>query len=137
MLPRSDLISISCTPPPCNESTLLARRLASALDDHNASSHSLISTFGNYLEDIPQRIGQSPALDAAVKVAVSGYEAFRRGDQNLSFVVSREYAHALLKLRSSVATITDEGLPQVIAAVMLLALFEVGYSFELFVTLNS
>ena len=123
---RSNLALLSRTPSPVSTSTeQIAQRLGWILSDDENLSYGLTPTFGNYLEEIPKYIGQCPSLDAAVKVVLTGYTSFRTNNDNLNVVVAKEYSHALLQLRSDLSSFSGQGLPLVVAAVMMLALLEV------------
>lgn len=128
---QSDLSVISYSPSPSDPTSQLTQRLAWTLNERSNLNYSLISTFGTYLEELPRYIGHCPALDAAVRVVVSGYSSFRLSNENLNLVVAKEYSQALLLLRSDVAAFSGDGLPLIIAAVLLLALFEVRLFIEL------
>lgn len=124
---QSDLSVIPYTPPSSSATTQLAQTLSWVLNDRENLGYSLMSTFGSFLQEVPKHLGHCPALDASVKVMVSGYSSFRLNNDNLNLVVAKEYAQALLQLRNDVASFSGQGLPLIIAAVTILALFEVSY----------
>ena len=121
----SDLSVISCSPPLQSASTHLAKFFTWTLNDDRRLCYSMSSTFGSFLDELPRHLGRSAALDAAVRVMVLGYSSFRRQKNSQELVVANQYSNALLQLRNEIATFSGEGLPMIIAAVNLLAIFEV------------
>ena len=103
----------------------LAQKLAWVLSESNNYGYNMATTWGDYLLEIPKHIGECSALDAAVKVVLSGYSSFRTGRHCTNVTVAREYSSALLQLREDVNNFTGRSLPLIIAAIMLLALYEV------------
>ena len=103
------------------EDKVLASSLSHALD-HNSMS-------AGYVLHLPSRYGRSQSLDAALACLLHGLsEIFRGGQTAASRSCSLMYQRALQKLRGSLKDKDEARSDDTLAAVMMLAIFEVSPS---------
>ncbi|RDW69802.1 hypothetical protein BP6252_08822 [Coleophoma cylindrospora] len=103
--------------------TRLASALVGKLDASDDMRYHLCWTYGDYLGDIPKRLGTNEALDTAVAALVSAHSCLgpRRGRGGRATPESiQKYTHALNALRILLDNPAKAREPETLCAVMLL-----------------
>ncbi|KAJ5693458.1 hypothetical protein N7462_002881 [Penicillium macrosclerotiorum] len=99
-------------------SNKLAMSLISTLDITDVRFD--ISYYGQFLKEIPKRVGTSLALDASVKAVVTAYPYFRH--QNFSPAAYLEYCKSLRALRESLSDPIEARSTNTLCAVYLITI---------------
>jgi hypothetical protein len=83
-------------------------------------------TYGGYLEDIPQRLGRSEALDTAVDALVCAHSDFAGSGREVSPMSLRKYSDAIATLRVCLNDASQASSADTLCAVTLLMICHVG-----------
>ena len=84
-----------------------------------------LQDFGLYIVDLPQRLGQNKALDAAVDTFLHSYQCMQRGEKILRQSELVRYASAIKLLREVVSTPDEATTSETMCAALLLYQYEV------------
>ena len=113
-------------PPPSNAQTVLAGGLIDKLKVTTDLRYHLSWTYGGYLEDIPQRLGRSEALDAAVNALVCAHSDFAGPGKEVSPMSLRKYSDAIAILRVCLNDANQASSADTLCAVTLLMICHVS-----------
>lgn len=93
-----------------------------------------MSVFGPFIQDVPARIGHSPALDAAVAVLINAHTSLMYKKTSDDIVSINLYLRAIKTLQNCLED-TKEGMStNTLCASVLLGLVEVSHSTNCFST---
>ena len=112
--------------PPSNAQTVLAGGLIDKLKASTDLRYHLSWTYGGYLEDIPQRLGRSEALDAAVEALVCAHSTFAGPGREVSPKSLRKYSNAIATLRVCLDDATQASSADTLCAVSVLMICHVS-----------
>ena len=110
---------------PINAQTLLTAALIDKLKPSADLRYHLSWTYGGYLEDIPRRLGNSEALDAAVDALVYAHSHFAGSQKSVAPESLHKYCHAIATLRISLDDPFEARTAETLCAVTLLLLCQV------------
>ena len=85
----------------------------------------LLWSFGDYLADIPCRLGESGALDAAADALVMAHARFCVGHLDPDTVLLAKYSRALRVLRQDLDDPVKAHSSETLCSIMLLTIYEV------------
>ncbi|RDW80927.1 hypothetical protein BP5796_05625 [Coleophoma crateriformis] len=106
---------------PSNEMTHLTSALIGKLDASDDIRYHLCWTYGDYLGDIPKRLGTNEALDTAVAALISAHSCLGPRPGKFATPESiQKYGHALMALRILLDNPVRAREPETLCAVMLL-----------------
>ncbi|OJJ50390.1 hypothetical protein ASPZODRAFT_57642 [Penicilliopsis zonata CBS 506.65] len=108
--------------PPANERTSLVKAFIYAVSPSSDLRYSLFWTYGDFLVDIPPRLGESPALDASADALISAHVSFSSCRGTTSVHALTKYSRALQALRSALDDPIQAVSSNTLCAVMLLLL---------------
>jgi hypothetical protein len=98
----------------------------------SSSSYSLVTSFGIYFTDVPQRLGYNVALDTAADALVAGYSYYRRtGGKWTEPGCLRAYGRALKALRQCLNSVEMACEIETLFAIMIMFTIEVCVTFYL------
>lgn len=120
---REGLIPPQLSRAPSSETTLLANALVGKLEASDDLRYHLCWTYGDFLDDIPRRIGTNEALDAAVAALVSAHSSLGSHRGTGSFVPVEglvAYSRAIRTLRIYLDDSARARTAETLCAVMLL-----------------
>lgn len=86
----------------------------------------LLWTFGDYLADIPCRLGRSRALDAAADAVVMAHARFCVGHLDPDTTLLAKHSRALSVLRQDLNDPIKAHSSETLCSIMLLMIYEVG-----------
>jgi hypothetical protein len=107
---------------------VLAGGLVDKLKASTDLRYHLSWTYGGYLEDIPQRLGRSEALDAAVDALVCAHSSFAGPGREVSPMSLRKYSDAIATLRVCLNDANQASSADTLCAVTLLMICHVSVS---------
>ena len=88
----------------------------------------LLWNFGDYLADVPRRLGTSEALDAAADALVTAHGQLCAGDREASPTVLEKHCRALSALRHDLDDPVKVHTSETLCSIMLLMIYEVRTS---------
>lgn len=109
---------------PSNRYSRLVDSFLDKLNPELGVQYHLAWTFGDYVAEVPCRLGTNPALDAAAEAVVVSYSTFTDRPNRRGLVLWK-YNDAISKLRMCLDDPTLASSPETLCAVMLLLICQV------------
>lgn len=122
---ESKAVSISMHVLPSNEQTRLVGAFLEKLNPVLGVQYNLAWSFGDYLTEVPVRLGTNEALDAAADTLVTGYTRLTAGGIGQTDAVLTKYNKALRALRLCLNKPESAKSTETLCAVMLLLICQV------------
>ncbi|KAI9749547.1 MAG: hypothetical protein M4579_006832 [Chaenotheca gracillima] len=111
---------------PSNSMTKLASAFVHKVDPTTDIRYQLVWNFGDYLTEVPRRLGANPALDAASEVLVVAHTDYcSRGHRLPSTELLAKYSHALSLLRDVLDDPFMAHSSETLCAIMILMIVQV------------
>lgn len=141
--PSNSAVGASLIQLPQNELNLLVSGLIPAIRRSTDFRYSLFWAYGNFLEDIPRRLGLHEALDASVTALVAAHADFC-SSRAITPQALGKYSQGLRKLRVCLDHPVEASTAETLAAVMILMICQVrqialstNCAFDIFLRLSS
>lgn len=114
---------------PENEQTSLIANFVQhvAFDRATDLRYSLTWAYGDFMLEIPRRLGTSPALDAAAETLLSCHARYISSQRLATPDEYSKYSRGLRALRNTLDDPVESRSPSTLCAVMLLMICQVGY----------
>ncbi|KAK5279804.1 hypothetical protein LTR20_000054 [Exophiala xenobiotica] len=103
-----------------NQHTALVRSFVDKIKPSVGVKYNLAWTYGDYLNDIPARLGTNEALDAATSTFVATFQRFSNPEIADTHDVLEQYGLALASLRKCLSDTVKAKAPETLCAVLLL-----------------
>lgn len=104
-----------------NPTTRIAGRFVSALEVTDIRYE--LSIYGEFLQDIPRRMGSNAALDASAAAMTAAFETLHTHQQPQKVLV--RYSHALTSLRACLENPVEARSPETLCAIWLVVICQV------------
>jgi hypothetical protein len=103
-----------------NQHSALVRSFVDKIKPSVGVKYNLAWTYGDYLNDIPARLGTNEALDAATSTFVATFQRFSNPEIADTHDVLEQYGLALASLRKCLSDTAKAKAPETLCAVLLL-----------------